>query len=484
MLLGVGTVTGLVLLLAAILKNDLDQKHRTGLLQSNLEAELQLRHFVTTDLLIDLTDDWGPGGPGTSELREWRDHIDELIPSDAARKILDYPLDETPVLREARDQLVDMLDEMPPPEHISSFAVRLTPMVKAIATRTEHSLEEVQKSRLQLGRDYERDADRNALVLLVAGLAGFGVVCTLTGVFFFRVARDVGRLEDRAAEIARGDFAEPFRLDRRDEIGGLGDAINRMAHALAQRESEVQSYRSRLASEERMFALGTFAAGVAHEIANPISAIQGIFDLIRLNLGGDSSNQTQSENSEIVDLFEAEIGRMKAVVSELSEFTHPPSSEIGPIDINSALRSAVALLRFDPRFRDIQVTTDLARSVRVVYGVASQITQIAINLLINAADAIAGPDGVISVSSLTDGDGVLVRVTDNGCGMSDDIQRKVLDPFFTTKPREKGSGLGLPVCQTIIDRHGGTLEIDSRPEHGTTISFWIPSVPDAEVETK
>jgi signal transduction histidine kinase len=149
-----------------------------------------------------------------------------------------------------------------------------------------------------------------------------------------------------------------------------------------------------------------------------------------------------------------------------------------PTSINLALESALKLLRYDRRFKGIEVIADLSPDVPMVHGVAEQLTQLGINALMSAADAIED-DGKITVTSRPEGDGVLVTIEDNGRAMSADPSRRGLAPSFTTESYEKDTGLGLAVCKGIVDRHAGTLQVESGSDRGTTVRICIPAMSEA-----
>jgi signal transduction histidine kinase len=174
-----------------------------------------------------------------------------------------------------------------------------------------------------------------------------------------------------------------------------------------------------------------------------------------------------------------QLDRMNSTLQDLSDFASPVPAKMEPMSVNSALESAIQLLHFDPRFRGIRLTADLRRDVPVVYGTASRLTQVAINILINAADAVDGEYGTIVVTSGPSRDGALITIEDNGHGMSKETCETALNPFVTTKPRGEGTGLGLAMCKAIIDEHRGTLAIDSEPGRGTRVQIHIPSIPEA-----
>lgn len=181
------------------------------------------------------------------------------------------------------------------------------------------------------------------------------------------------------------------------------------------------------------------------------------------------------ENADRVGIISAQAERLAKTVSEIREFLRQGAARTEYVDLNEAVHTTVRLMRFDPRFADIRLDTDLDENLPAVRAVADHLSQVVMNLLINAADAVELKEGRILVSTrATSEGGVAISVQDNGAGMSDEVRRRALEPFYTTKPKGKGTGLGLAICRTIVEEHGGRLSIDSAPGKGTLVTIIIP----------
>jgi C4-dicarboxylate-specific signal transduction histidine kinase len=228
-----------------------------------------------------------------------------------------------------------------------------------------------------------------------------------------------------------------------------------------------------------MAAVGQLAAGIIHEVGNPVAAISGAIDSIRRQQASSPGVTTANTGTaaENVDIIASQINRLADLTREISEFAAPPTAERHLLDLNQLVRSGVNLLRFDPRWRDIEVQLSLNHNVPAILGSADQLTQVLFNLLMNAADAcenLTNRKPSIEVSTFPEKGHVCMTVADNGCGMDDDVKSHAFDPFFSTKAPGKGIGLGLGLCRNLIEEHGGRCQIETRAGAGTTIQVCLP----------
>ncbi len=314
--------------------------------------------------------------------------------------------------------------------------------------------------------------------------AVFGIVAlgSLIMIFITRLAWDIRRVQDRALQIVEGYRGAPLAVTRNDELGSLMEGINRMQLELRQREIQMEMSRQQQFHKEKMAAVGSLAAAVAHEINNPMSAIvglsQGMADIKNAKIcnGGDGSCQPEA--------LVTQARRVMEITRQIFEFSAPPSAEPKLLDLNSLISSTVKFVSFDRRFRSIDLVLALDPQLPAVHAVGDHITQVLMNLLINAADAAEGrtePRTRIQLSSHADGDHAVITVADNGPGMQPAILARVFEEFFTTKPPGKGTGIGLAVSKSLIEAAGGTIEIASEPGAGTTVTIKLPlNVPDID----
>ncbi len=319
--------------------------------------------------------------------------------------------------------------------------------------------------------------DSAALASLLFGLIGLLLLGTIIGLFFTRLTNDLRTLKARALGIISGERDSLTPVTRNDEVGELMHAVNQMASALDAREKELVIARQKFFHQEKMAAVGALAAGVAHEIGNPIAAMSGVLQEMV-----DAKSTALNDTIDVSNLamLQTHIHRLSAITREISEFAAPQPVERQLLDLNRLVRTTTGLMGYDKRMHHVKLSLELDSQLPAIYGVADQLTQVIMNLLINAADAlqsIKNAEREIMVRSEEINGHVHLTVADNGTGMNADTLNRAFEAFFTTK--SKGTGLGLSLCYSIITGHGGTIEIESTPDKGTQIQIILP-MPSAE----
>jgi signal transduction histidine kinase len=230
--------------------------------------------------------------------------------------------------------------------------------------------------------------------------------------------------------------------------------------------------RQKFFHREKMAAVGALAAGVAHEIGNPIAAMSGVLQEM---VDEQASGQRKVEWSGKLTVLQTQIQRLSAITREISGFAAPQPVERQLLDLNGLVRTTAGLMGYDKRMNRVSLRLDLDSQLPAVYGVADQLTQVIMNLLINAADALGSAENLareIVLHSEVSGDNVCLTVSDNGTGMDMETLNRAFEAFYTTK--NKGTGLGLSLCYSILTGHGGTIEIDSTPGTGTQVRICLP----------
>jgi len=227
-----------------------------------------------------------------------------------------------------------------------------------------------------------------------------------------------------------------------------------------------------------MAAIGQLAAGILHEVGNPIAAIAGAASALKtINEQPSSTSTIDDTVSNNIDVIDEQATRLGKIIREIADFASPKPRERELLDLNGLLRSTTRVLTYDRRFRSIELDLDLDKNLPAIVGVADQLTQVFMNLLINAMDSCSSVNGEkerILLKSQLDGDRVHIYVQDNGHGMSKETLERIMEPFFTTKEVGKGSGLGLSLCETIILAHGGALDFESEEGKGATVHVFLP----------
>lgn len=317
-------------------------------------------------------------------------------------------------------------------------------------------------------------------------ISGIAVAANITGavasvivilVFFTKLAKDIKRLQDRAVAVVAGYDGEPLVNTRRDEIGGLIDAVNRMQVDLRRWEQQQEISRQQRFHQEKMAAVGSLAAAIGHEVSNPIAAISGVAQVMMDETKDDNRKMSKVLYDFAAQIF-AQAERVALIMQQMATLTTPHSPERELLDLNTLIQSTCSFITYDKRFAGIEFELALDRDIPAASAVADHITQILMNLLINAADALlqvteTGRSRILIATCAVGGE-VKLSVTDNGQGMSSDVMAKAFDESFTTKPAGKGRGIGLFLCKTLIEEGGGRIELTSTLSVGTTITLYLP----------
>ena len=220
---------------------------------------------------------------------------------------------------------------------------------------------------------------------------------------------------------------------------------------------------------ERIASIGKMAAGVAHEINNPLSGILIYAELLKESFKGDG--QRSNDIQEIID----QTLRCKRIVSELLEFSRQSVGKISSFSLEELINKTLGLLINQAFFQNISVTKEIEPEIPAMAGDIGQLQQVFTNLFINAADAMEGK-GDLEIKGRYDShkNHFVIKVSDTGSGIPEALREKIFDIFFTTKPAGKGTGLGLTLSKNIIKLHGGNIMIESPPEGGTTFIIELP----------
>lgn len=349
--------------------------------------------------------------------------------------------------------------------------------LKEMAVQLTELTSQSQERESELTKEYQITSDSVVMTALVFGLLGLVLFGAIISLFFTRLTADLQTLQDRAIEIVKGYRGAPMPVFRHDEVGELMHAVNRMAAELEEHEKQHAIERQKYIHREKMAAVGSLAASVAHEIGNPISAISGIVQSIQ----DGHSNPGEAYSRELllsqISLIQSQITRLTGIIREISNFATPRAAERELNDLNGLIRTTANLVSYDKRFRSIELKLNLDSQLPAIYCVGDQVIQVVMNLLINAADALNLAHSFsprITVTTSMANDHACITVEDSGCGMDEETLKRATEAFFTTKDVGKGSGLGLALCKSVTDSHGGVMEIDSQPNVGTRVRILLP----------
>ncbi len=232
---------------------------------------------------------------------------------------------------------------------------------------------------------------------------------------------------------------------------------------------DLEESHTQLVQAQKISSMGRLASGVAHEINNPLAGILIYAELLQREISNEGT--TKEFVAEIIQ----QTLRCQQIVQRLLEFSRQSLGQRTMFDLNHIIHRCVELIGRQALFHNITINQDLESELPHLMGDPGQIQQVLTNLLINAADAMEG-EGAITIvtrSNLQE-EGIILTFADTGCGIPEDVTDKIFEPFFTTKPVGKGTGLGLSIVYGVIQRHGGTIEVDSQPGAGTTFTISLP----------
>ncbi len=330
---------------------------------------------------------------------------------------------------------------------------------------------------------------RNQVILSFFAVATVGFICIIGITYYMirNITRPIGEMVAATQSIAAGRFDREVRSDSQGEVAQLADSFNTMLASLRtmkadleewgrtleekvrQRSEELVAMQARVAQSERLASLGLLAAGVAHEINNPLGAI---LSLTALTLEDTPPSDPNRENLvEVVKQSE----RCRGIVKGLLDFSRQSKGNMEPLDLNALVNDTLSLIGRQSLFFNIKIVKDLDPELPAVTGDRSQFQQVFMNLLINAVQAM-DEKGTITIVTLGDSEQfVEVRIADTGRGIPPDMIDKIFDPFFTTKESRHGTGLGLSIAYGIVTTHRGTISVQSETGKGSTFTIRLPA---------
>lgn len=342
---------------------------------------------------------------------------------------------------------------------------------------------------------YYNDLRKSQRIVFLYIFVNAGIL-SLFGLFrlYQLTLKPIHRLS-RKAEDYTDDGPAVFLQEREeDEFGHLSKSLNRMLNRISDDKEalktsleklektnfELKRAQNEIIRAEKLASVGRLSAGIAHEVGNPIGIVLGYLELLK------DSSVGQAERMDYIERAEAEIGRIKRIIRQLLDFSRPDAIKIEIVSVHEILDEVIEILSVQPLMREIEIVKSLAAAQDRVMMDPNQLRQVFVNLLMNAADAIAAgensADGRIVVGTeITEKSGrngpipmLTVTVEDNGHGIPEDSIESIFDPFFTTKEPGKGTGLGLSVCFMIVDQVGGAIQAKKRDGGGTRMEIGLP----------
>jgi signal transduction histidine kinase len=311
--------------------------------------------------------------------------------------------------------------------------------------------------------------------------------------------RPIEELALATGRVAGGDYDAKVREGRKDEIGELATSFNKMTadlkssrNALVEKELleelvvELRETQEQLVQAGKLAAVGQLAAGVAHEINNPMAGIMGYAQLLaekmRRRVQNGIAAQEVPKFLAYVESMEKQSQRCKHIVQNLLKFARASSVEdTSAIDCNQILRETLSLVAHQLETNRIELVTQLQPDLPPVMGHEGKMQQIYTNIIINAMQAMETGGTITAITTFERGR-VITRIKDNGVGIPKEHFDKIFEPFFTTKGIGKGTGLGLSVTYGLVQDMGGQIAIDSTVGAGTTFTITFPSAQDSSTD--
>ncbi|MBK8479752.1 MAG: HAMP domain-containing histidine kinase [Proteobacteria bacterium] len=305
------------------------------------------------------------------------------------------------------------------------------------------------------------DVQRPPLLFWLLMAANSVVLLLFVGVVITRyVARPIEALQRAASRVAAGDLSGTLGEEGAYEIASLAASFNGMVGALREQLERLDQQRRSLIRSEKLASVGHLAAGVAHEVGNPLQAIIGFTDLL---LADDLDAQ---QREEFLQRTQREAQRIHAIIGGLLDYARPVEDHAAAVPLAAAVEEAVALVVHQRRFRHVVVEQQGLAALPAVAASQQRVVQVLVNLLLNAGDAIERDGRVVITGDAPPGAPVALRVSNNGRPIVAAHRSRIFEPFFTTKDPGQGTGLGLSVAQSIAALLGGSLELD--PEVAAT----------------
>jgi signal transduction histidine kinase len=308
------------------------------------------------------------------------------------------------------------------------------------------------------------------ILLTIVCLMATGGLITL--LFTVVVGRRIDALSATISRVEAGDLTARVPLEDRDELGRLGASFNAMVARLADARRQLEDrHAEQIRRAENLASLGKMAAGIAHEINNPIA---GMLNCVRTLLKGVRGER---QRIQYLEMLQEGLGRIGRTVGQLLNFAREAKPQLAPTDIRALLQHCLALLEQDTVARQIACSLSPDGSLPVILGDRYQLEQVFLNILKNAAEAMPDGGAITVNTALRDREGgpfLEVQIADTGIGIPPENLPRIFDPFFTTKEVGKGTGLGLSVSYGIVRAHGGFIEVKSEVGMGSLFTVGLP----------
>jgi len=332
---------------------------------------------------------------------------------------------------------------------------------------------------------------RNNVIITFLFIAsvGFIIIVGISYLMTRSITKPLSEMVDVTKAIAMGDLNKEVKVDSKDEIGELASSFNKMVESLKKmrleleewgktleqkvkkRTEELGAMQNTLMQSQRLASLGKLAAGIAHEINNPLGGILVLSSLVLEDLKEDDPHRENLQ--EVIK----QTMRCRDIVKGLLQFSRQEKGKTEYVNVNDVLNSTLSLIEKQAMFHDIDVNKNFEQNLPMILGDQSQLQQVFINIILNAVQAM-NEIGKLTIDTYHDkkNDMVIIDINDNGCGIPENTLDRIFDPFFTTKEVGEGTGLGLAIAYGIVTKYQGRMTVKSKINEGTTFTMKIPVV--------
>jgi len=433
----------------------------------------------------------------------------ELVRITNARGIVQYSSNQEE-LGQVIDQDMEALDSTSP-EHRSRFfytpatsedsQYRVLGVINPIYNDPEKRCAQCHQDQAVLGvldvvvslRHLDEDIVLHRQALVIGGLLGVGLMIGVVALLIhFFVHRPVRTLLDGTRKVGLLDLEYRIPEQRDDELGNLAAAFNEMTERLARAQEEIRDFAEHLEQKvtvktaelekaqvqmlrsEKMAAIGQMAAGVAHEINNPLTGVITFAHLLKKTI------PEEGRQREDLDTIIHEAERCSRIVRGLLDFARGTEIVRRNLNVNEVLDRTLALMKYQPSFVNVEIDRHYDADLPEIEADQDQVQQVFVNLVANAAEAMGGEGRLrLSTRAVDDvnehGAGIRVEVMDTGPGIAEENLARIFDPFFSTKETGEGTGLGLSVTYRIVENHGGRIVVSSKVGAGTRFAVYLPA---------
>ncbi len=319
----------------------------------------------------------------------------------------------------------------------------------------------------------ESRARWGAIVLAAVAMV-IGLVITVSA---SRLVRPLRTLRAGVERLARGEYDPPVVIDMPGELGELAADFNHMAAALRNRDAQLSAQQKELLHQERLATVGRMSAQITHELRNPLTSIGLNSELLLEELDlGEVPAATLATTRPLLESIIKEVERLREITEEYLRFARLPRPERTSVDLNRLAAELVEFVRSEMTQADLRIRVDADPSARPAWVDPNQVRAALLNLLRNAREA-CGPGCHVVVRVRSLGDEATIAVDDDGQGLPPEVQERIFEPFFSTKPQ--GTGLGLPMVRKIAQAQQGDVAVHAKVGRGTTVVLHLPLAPNA-----